>query len=257
MTVRLVTFCSLIACGCFFASPLHAGGRHFRGWGHSGLHQWRGGCDGACAEPTTWSESFEVADCNSCGGDCGCTGGCIPMASGCGACSSGGCTSDSCGGSGSCGAGDCAGGCESCQTEWMTEPTIADPTAYASPQLESPNRSDEVTIRSAAYLSSATLTGSQLHSAATRAYQSGEFASAAELLARSVGFESADPVARYLLAASYYRLGKRDLADAMLDEAIALEANHPIQDWGRKMSRTQGHVRAWIEQERRLTKTTP
>ncbi len=54
----------------------------------------------------------------------------------------------------------------------------------------------------------------------------------------------------YLLAMTHYELRQFGEAENMAQKAIRLEQDGPIENWGSRLSRYQGHPRLWVEQRR-------
>ena len=54
----------------------------------------------------------------------------------------------------------------------------------------------------------------------------------------------------YFHAIALYQLDRTTEAEQRLAEAVQLEAEHPVADWGRAMERVQGRARLWVEAAR-------
>jgi len=90
----------------------------------------------------------------------------------------------------------------------------------------------------------------ELRRALADVYQ-GDYHNALYRLSEAVERGSQDPLTRYLLALCQYQIGDTETAAATLREAVRLEGENPIINWGRRMQRIQGRPRLWIEQARR------
>ncbi|MBW3541615.1 MAG: hypothetical protein KY476_15205 [Planctomycetes bacterium] len=62
--------------------------------------------------------------------------------------------------------------------------------------------------------------------------------------------EPGDPAAVYFLALAQYRSGNVDAAERAVQEAVELELDRPLEEWGTLMERVQGPQRFWIENQR-------
>ncbi len=55
----------------------------------------------------------------------------------------------------------------------------------------------------------------------------------------------------YYRALALYNLSGAEAAGEWLQQAVELEREQPVPNWGRRMERVQGRPRLWIEQARR------
>ena len=86
-----------------------------------------------------------------------------------------------------------------------------------------------------------------------RAYRQGQFGEAMKALMVAVSHDPSNPLYHYLLAMAQYQANQRSKAEESIKLAIDLERHRPIENWGSKLSRYQGLVRAWVESKRSPT----
>jgi Flp pilus assembly protein TadD len=85
---------------------------------------------------------------------------------------------------------------------------------------------------------------------ADRLYRTGQIRDAVEAFQVASAGDIRNPLYSYLLAMALYRAGELDQAQRSFDRAVVLEQQFPIKNWGRRLSRYQGHPRIWLEQKR-------
>ncbi len=78
-------------------------------------------------------------------------------------------------------------------------------------------------------------------------YRRRQYAQAAAAFQEAASASSENPFYRYTLALAQYQLGQRDEAVRTARQAIALEKDHPIAQWGLRMQSYQGGARLWLE----------
>lgn len=179
--------------------------------------------------------------CGSCGVGCGSTG--------CGGCSSCGC--DGCGFSGCDGCSGCGGGYE---TEIMIEgssegqPTEATGETIEGQQTGRNHRSVFSTVGYQQDVASA--------ADALNWFRAGSYDEARDAFTRVSASEPTDAMHLYWLALSQWRAGDEVTAGQTLNSAVAVEREHPVANWGKRMERIQGRQRLWIEKARRQAGVT-
>lgn len=124
------------------------------------------------------------------------------------------------------------------------EPTPAAPPApdgrEAKPRFNSPHRAvGHARIDNPSF------------AAGWQAYRGQNYRAALETLNAVTEAEPNNAAARYALALTQLELGNRDLANSTLAEAAAIEAKHPVANWGKLMERVQGQKRVWLEAARK------
>lgn len=181
-----------------------------------------------------------------CGGGCG-DGGCY------GGCGDGGCA-------GGCVGGCVGGGCDSGTTigesggevlydgpapgSTTTEPS-PDPAGDSSASVNRP------TFRLTANRTSEKANGAAAFDRGIRQMRDGSSYQALESFQEAAGQEPENALYCYFQALVMHDTQGADAAQGMLQQALELEKQNPVANWGKRMERVQGRNRLWIEKARR------
>ena len=85
----------------------------------------------------------------------------------------------------------------------------------------------------------------------SREYRSGRYLEAANAFAVASASDSSNPLYLYLLAIAQYQANQPERAVKTIDLAAAKERDRPIDDWGTKLMKYQGHSRLWLDGQRK------
>ena len=81
-------------------------------------------------------------------------------------------------------------------------------------------------------------------------YRESRYGKAMSAFQTAVENDSRNALYYYLLAMTHYQLRQFGEAENIAQKAIRLEQEWPIENWGSRVSRYQGHPRLWVEQLR-------
>lgn len=84
-----------------------------------------------------------------------------------------------------------------------------------------------------------------------RMYREGDFDAALSAFEAVAAAEPNNALCGYYQALALWQLGDLETADAALEQAVELESQYPIEQFGRKMERVQGRIRLWLDNARR------
>jgi hypothetical protein len=228
------------------------------------------GCGDACGGGCSFVTGSGCYDGGCGGGDCGfgCDGGCYggSCGDGCGGCGDGGCM----GGCGGCGDGGCVGGCGGgdggcvgCDTA-SSAPVGSDekvlydgpapapsPTEVPAPEADPSASTQRGAFRLTSTQGAAQQDGSGDFARGLRSYREGNMSAASEAFSSATSAEPTNALYQYYQALVTYNQYGADAANQSLAQAIDMERQAPVKNWGRMMERVQGPARLWIEQARR------
>jgi hypothetical protein len=192
--------------------------------------------------------------CGSCGyGGCGACGsyGCGGCGTGCGGCESCGVGCDGCG-DGGCACTSSAGGTTSFETDSKTiddgpapgpEPAAEPEAAEGDPMAST----HQIGFRRTA---GTRRDGTSAYARGLRSYWDGQMSEALRAFDAAAAAEPENALYQYYRALSFYNLQGPDAAGDWLAQAVEMERQSPIKNWGRQMERVQGRARLWVEQAR-------
>ena len=205
----------------------------------------RRGCGLRGCAPCGYGYGCGYDSCGSCG-DCGSCG------SSCGSC--GGCGTD--GGCESCNVGTSAGtdtgrSFETDEKVLYDGPADQAPSTNTSPEPEA-DPSASIFQRPFRLTSAKTQQGdgSRDFSRGMQAYWDNNMTAALEAFEVAVAAEPQNALYAYYRALAMYNLHGAEAANDWLAQAVELEREQPIGQWGRRMERVQGRARLWVEQAR-------
>jgi hypothetical protein len=227
--------------------------RGYSGWGTGCGLGW-GGCGyGGCA-PCGYRSCGYGGCCASCGDSCG--SGCYGGSCGDGGCVSGGCGSGGCvggnsGGGTSVGAPATGAPVQSDEKVLYDGPAESAPTNNAPPEPQAdPSASLNRNVFQLTSQISQQRDGSTDFARGLRAYADNNMTQALEAFEAAGQAEPQNAIYSYYKALAMYNLQGADAANEWLAQAVQLERDNPISQWGRKMERVQGRARLWVEQAR-------
>lgn len=184
-------------------------------------------------------------------------GGCAPRGYGCASCCAGG----SCGGG--CYGGGCGDGCSSCGVGGSAESDekvlydgpapgpAARPEAVAPPEpVADPSAGNQQTTFRLASQTSRDGSGLGAFSRGLRSYWDGNMNEALVGFDAAAAAEPQNALYQYYRALAVYNQQGAEAASQWLQQAVALERQTPVANYGKRMERVQGRVRVWIEQAR-------
>ena len=181
----------------------------------------------------------------------GCGTGCGACGSSCGACGDGSCGT---GGCDSCGGGNCqiGGGASAGRSYQTDEKVLYDGPAPGPEQNPAPEPDPSAGImRSPFHLaSSAQRDGSNDFARGLRAYWDNNMTDALRSFEAAAAAEPHNALYHYYRALALYNLSGAEAAGEWLQQAVELEREAPVANWGRRMERVQGRPRLWLEQAR-------
>jgi len=82
-------------------------------------------------------------------------------------------------------------------------------------------------------------------------YRSRQLNEALAAFEAAIALEDNNAMYHYYLAMTLFGLNGAEAGQEELNRAVVLEEQAPIADWGKRMQREQGRVRAWVEKARR------
>ena len=83
-----------------------------------------------------------------------------------------------------------------------------------------------------------------------RFYRASRYDKAISAFQLAVENNSRSALYYYLLAMTHYQLRQFGEAENIAEKSIRVEQEWPIENWGSRVSRYQGHPRLWVEQLR-------
>jgi hypothetical protein len=197
----------------------------------------------------------------------GACGGCGSSCASYGSCGYGGCGTG-CGDCGSCGVG-CGTGCDGCgdggcacsstdggPTSFETDSkTIYDAPAPGPQPADSPEAAEGDPMASARQIgfrrtASTRGNGTSAYARGLRSYWDGNMSEALQAFNAAASAEPENALYQYYRALSFYNLQGPDAAGDWLAQAVQMEREAPIKNWGTQMERIQGRARLWVEQAR-------
>ncbi len=156
-----------------------------------------------------------------------------------------------CGGcDGGCACGSSTGGPASFETD---SKTIYDGPASGAPASPEPADTDptasthQIGFRLAAGTSR---DGTPAYSRGLRSYWDGNMSEALRAFDAAAAAEPKNALYQYYRALTFYRLQGPAAAGDWLAQAVEMERQSPIENWGPRMERVQGRARLWVEQAR-------
>jgi hypothetical protein len=215
-----------------------------------------GSCGSACLIGGCGDCGYGCGDCYGCGGcdGCGaCDGGCSDLG-GCG----GGCAMG--GGCSGCSGGDYAAGPAAVDGAESGERVLYDGPAAGAPGVTpapapapAPEPSAENTQTSFRTASQTQIRRevSPAFTRGLRAYWDGSMNDALQSFDAASAADPRNALYQYYRALAYYNVAGEDAANQWLAQAVELERQAPIANFGRNMERVQGRARLWLEQARR------
>ncbi len=222
-------------CGRGHCGLKHGRKRGYAGWGY-GCGLGYGGCGLRGCAPCGYGGGYA---CGGCGDSCA-DGGCS-MGGGCQNCESGG-----------------SGTMDGSQSFEGDEKVLYDGPADKAPSLNtppSPEPDPSASIFRRPFRLTSTTTrqqgdGTNDFARGLRAYLDNNMNGALEAFETAVSVEPQNALYAYFRALAMFNLQGADAANDWLAEAVELERQSPIVQWGKRMERIQGRPRIWIEQAR-------
>ncbi len=240
--------------GCFARhAAKHAAKRFYSGCGYGcGLGYGYGGCGLRGCAPCGYGCRYACGgcgDCGSCGDGCN-SGSCGGCATGGGCAIGGGCQNWETGSS--------AGVTEGGQSYNADEKVLYDGPADKAPSTTPPPTPEpdpsasifRRPFRLTSVASQQQGDGSKDFALGLRAYLDNNMNGALEAFEASVAAEPQNALYAYYRALAMYNLQGAEGANDSLAQAVELERQTPIAQWGKRMERIQGRARIWIEQAR-------
>ncbi|HTM54886.1 MAG TPA: tetratricopeptide repeat protein [Pirellulales bacterium] len=179
--------------------------------------------------------------------------GCGSCGGGYGGCGSGGCADGGCAG------GDCVGGSSSGVPINGTTPSGNGEVIYdgpVPPPVPAPADNSSafmVTRRPFQLASNQTQErdGSAAFERGVSLFRSKSYTDAISAFDGALAAEPKNALYQYYRAMSLFEVHGADAANGDLQQAVQLEREQPVSNWGKRMERVQGRSRVWVESARR------
>ena len=238
--------------GCFARHAAKKAYRHgYSGWG-TGCGLGYGGCGYRGCAPCGYGYGCGTGCCASCGDSCG--GGCSDGSCGSGGCSGGGCSNCDSGVSADTSVGPSTSTAPAIQGD---EKVLYDGPADQAPKTDAPPEPEADPSASLSRglfrLTSQTTEqrdGSTDFARGLRAYADNNMTQALEAFEAASLAEPQNALYGYYKALTMFNLQGPDAANEWLAQAVQLERENKVAQWGRRMERVQGRARLWVEQAR-------
>lgn len=92
--------------------------------------------------------------------------------------------------------------------------------------------------------------GTSAYARGLRSYWNGNMSEAMQAFDAAAAAEPANALYQYYRALVFYNLQGAEAAGDWLSQAVEMERQSPIKNWGKHMERIQGRARLWVEQAR-------